>query len=46
MDNYTDFFVFGLGLALILLWEWQRRKRDRRQRLLRNLREVLGPELD
>ncbi len=46
MDNYTDFFVLSLGLALTLLWEWQRRKRDRRQRILRNLRQVLGPELD
>ena len=46
MDNYTDFLVFSLGFALILLWEWQQRRKDRRQRFLRNLREVLGPELD
>jgi hypothetical protein len=46
MAEYKELFTIVLAVAVAVGWEWQRRKRDRRTRLLRNLRQVLGPSFN
>jgi len=46
MENYGGLLAFSFGLALLLRWEWLRRRRDRRVKFLKNLREVLGPDIE
>lgn len=46
MEAYRDLLALTLGVALVLRWEWLRRRRDRRQKILKNLRQILGAGVD
>lgn len=42
MEPFKEVLALAIGLAMVLCWERQRRRRDRRERIIRNLRLILG----